>query len=404
MPQSSPRVYQEEPLTVPQRRASRRGRWPAAGDESTAEPAALRLASPALIVDDRPAPDSTPTPDEVVAGARSLARQVRALHERYEEEHRRLLDSLEFLTVQSRDLERELASFGRLAETLASSVAFAPATLSTTVSVVPPASVAEPASAYVLEVRCLGGFEVQFQGRSVELGTSRNGRLIFKYLVARAPGRRASKELLAELFWPDTPVDRALASLHSAVHQLKRAMGVRDAYLAKHPAIVYSDDHYAINPRLELRCDVDLFRRRLTEARAQDSDADIEAACGAYWLAQEAYGGELLPQDRYEDWVVAERTSLEAAQLDVLARLVQLNVARGSFFEGIHFGRRLLELDSTREDIHRDVMRCHSRLGQRSEALRQYQRCFEALQAELEVVPEAETTALFERLLAGDAI
>jgi DNA-binding SARP family transcriptional activator len=404
MRQSSPRAYRDQPLTVPQRRASRRDRWPKPADDSTGEPAALRLASPALVVDDRPAPDATPTPDEVVAGARSLARQVRALHERYEEEHRRLLDSLEFLTVQSQDLERELAAFGQLAETLASSVALAPPALSTAVSIVPPTSIAEPASACALEVHCLGGFEVLYQGRPVELGPSRNGRLIFKYLVARAPSRRASKELLAELFWPDTPIDRALASLHSAVHQLKRAMGAREPYLATHPAIVYSDDHYGINPHLELRCDVDVFRRRLIEARAQDARADIEAACGAYWLAQEAYGGELLPQDRYEDWVVAERASLEAGQLDVLARLVQLNVARGSFFEGIHFGRRLLELDSTREDIHRDVMRCHSRLGQRSEALRQYRRCFEALQAELEVVPEVETTALFERLLNGEAI
>src|SRR5205823_4231302 len=60
--------------------------------------------------------------ERIASGARALAGQMRALQQRYEEEHRRLADSLEFLAVQSRDLERELVAFGRLAESLASEV------------------------------------------------------------------------------------------------------------------------------------------------------------------------------------------------------------------------------------------------------------------------------------------
>jgi DNA-binding SARP family transcriptional activator len=351
-----------------------------------------------------PAESPSSLTDRVAAEARSLADQMRALQERYEQEHRRLADSLEFLTIQSRDLERELLAFGRLAEKFERGFALDIAPSSATVYSTPQADVPERDTAGCLEVRCLGGFDVRYDGRRVDLGTSRNGRLVFKYLVARAPGKRASKELLAETFWPETPIERALASLQSAVHQVKRAMGQSVTQLFGSPAIVYVDEHYAINPELELRSDVDAFRGYLREARALEARGQTQAAYEAYWLAHETYGGEFLPEERYEDWVAGERASLEADQLAVLGRLVQLHLDRGAYLECLNFGRRLLQLDPSREDVHRDLMRCYSRLGQRSEALRQYRRCFEALQSELELLPEAETTALYERVASGEAI
>jgi DNA-binding SARP family transcriptional activator len=43
-------------------------------------------------------------------------------------------------------------------------------------------------------------------------------------------------------------------------------------------------------------------------------------------------------------------------------------------------------------------MRCYSRQGQHNLALRQYQVCFEALHAQLDVEPEETTTQLAERI------
>lgn len=341
--------------------------------------------------------------DQVLAGARSLAGQMRALQERYDEEHWRLADTLEFLNVQSRDLQRELAAFGRLAESLQS--IDAPLTVpGPTTRPSPVQGGVEWEAVTALQVRCLGAFEVRYQGHLIDLGTSHKGRLILKYLVARAPSRRASKELLAELFWADTPLDRSLSSLQAAVHQVRRAVERSDADLGSLPIIVFSSDHYALNQELKVRSDVELFRRRLAVARAADTQGDVENACQQYRSALEMYGGEFLPEERYEDWVAVERSALEADYLAVLTRLVQLYLQQGAYLAGLQCGHLLLKLDGTREDIHRDVMRCFSRLGQRSEALRQYRRCFDALQAELEIEPEEETTLLFDRLTRGETI
>lgn len=349
-----------------------------------------------------PASEWAPLREQMVAGVSALMRQMRALQERYEAEYQRLAEVLELLTVQSRDLERKLAELGSLTGALGQEpLSAAPARALLTAV---PGGERDVREATALEVRCLGGFAVHYAGRVVDLGTSRNGRLLFKYLVARAPGHRAPKELLAELFWPDTPLERALSCLQSAVHQLKRAMARSVPEFQATPAIVFVEDAYGLNPRLELHSDVELFRRRLNAARTQDAHGQAEVARQTYRLALEAYGGELLPEDRYEDWVIAEREALEADYLAILTRLVQLSIAEGAYTDAIAYGRTLLERDATREDIHRALMRCYSRLGQRSEALRQYRRCLDALQAELDVPPEAETTALYERLSRGEAI
>ena len=339
--------------------------------------------------------------NQIALRARSLFGQVQDLRKLCEQEHLRLAASLEALVGQSRQLERDVAALGALAEDLQSGATVS--SRSDLAEAVPPADL-ELDSVAGLEVRCLGGFEVRFGGRLLDLGSSRNGRRIFKYLLVRAPHRRASKEVLAELFWPETTAERAMPSLQSAVHQLRRAMGRSDPDLAIQPAIVYADGHYGMNPELWIRCDLDYFRARLIEARSHEARGDVEAARRCYRLAQAAYGGELLPEERYEEWITGERTSLEADQLTVLTRLIQLSLEQGVYQEGIRMGRKLLEFDSTREDIHRDLMRCYSRIGQRSEAIHQYRRCCQALLADLDVQPEAETSALFERLMKGEVI
>src|SRR5439155_287507 len=131
---------------------------------------------------------------------------------------------------------------------------------------------------------------------------------------ARAPGYRASKEVLADLFWPDVSIEHSRPSLHSALHQLRRAMSKSVPSLGVTPVVVYADQVYSLNSSLGLRTDVDVFRSCLAQARREDARGELGAAREAYQLALTAYTGELLPEERYEDWVIVERSALEADQ------------------------------------------------------------------------------------------
>jgi adenylate cyclase len=60
--------------------------------------------------------------------------------------------------------------------------------------------------------------------------------------------------------------------------------------------------------------------------------------------------------------------------------------------------QRLLELDPTREDTHRALMRLYVLHGDRAQALRQYQLCRDLLWRGLSVKPEPETERLFQEI------
>ena len=62
----------------------------------------------------------------------------------------------------------------------------------------------------------------------------------------------------------------------------------------------------------------------------------------------------------------------------------------------------MLEEDRCNEAAYRQLMRAYAGEGRRAEALRQYQRCEQVLQAELGVTPMPETTAVFYAVLKGE--
>jgi DNA-binding SARP family transcriptional activator len=61
-------------------------------------------------------------------------------------------------------------------------------------------------------------------------------------------------------------------------------------------------------------------------------------------------------------------------------------------------GRKILEVDPLREEIHREMMRLHVRSGHRALALQQYDACRQLLAAELDVEPMEETQSLYREI------
>jgi DNA-binding SARP family transcriptional activator len=58
----------------------------------------------------------------------------------------------------------------------------------------------------------------------------------------------------------------------------------------------------------------------------------------------------------------------------------------------------VLRRDRCYEEAYQTLMRAHARAGSRSQALRSYSRCAQALADELGIEPLPETVALYERL------
>jgi predicted ATPase/DNA-binding SARP family transcriptional activator len=242
-----------------------------------------------------------------------------------------------------------------------------------------------------VEVRLLGGFAVEVRGAPIEEAAwrLRRAKTLVK-LLALAPERRLHREQLADALWPDS--DPAGNSLHQVLYTARRALapaGDRSASLQ----LTLRDDVVTLAAE-ELWVDVDAFERAAAEAR-ETRTAD------AYHAAIELYGGKLLPEDRYEDWLAARRESLRETHLVLVVELGELLAATGDLAAAVENLQRAVVEDPLHEVAHRALMRLFAECGRRQQALAQYQQLRHALRQQLEADPDPETSRLYREILAA---
>jgi DNA-binding SARP family transcriptional activator len=116
--------------------------------------------------------------------------------------------------------------------------------------------------------------------------------------------------------------------------------------------------------------------------------ADLEQALGLYQ-------GDLLPDDRYAEWMLLPREALYRRQREARLALAVCRRDTRDYAGAIALLTPLLAPggDPADELVHRELMQLYALAGRRHEALRQYQTCVEALAADLDVPPEPEFVA-----------
>jgi DNA-binding SARP family transcriptional activator len=88
----------------------------------------------------------------------------------------------------------------------------------------------------------------------------------------------------------------------------------------------------------------------------------------------------------------------------VLVALADEHRAAGDELAVAAVARRLVALDPLDEGAHRMLITAHARTGRRSLALRQYLECRRLLVEGVGLEPDADTTGLQRRVLAGMAV
>src|SRR6476661_6389133 len=83
----------------------------------------------------------------------------------------------------------------------------------------------------------------------------------------------------------------------------------------------------------------------------------------AYEAALASYGGDLLPEDRYEDWATARRETLQERHLGLLLALARLREARGEYDAALAAFGRVAALVPAHEGARVGLMRLHAQGG-----------------------------------------
>lgn len=213
-----------------------------------------------------------------------------------------------------------------------------------------------------------------------------------------------SRDTLLGLFWPESAEDAARNSLRVALSNLRSALGEGGPYLLS------TRNSVQFNTASDHGLDVAAFGALLAAHRAhRHDDGALCAECVA-WLsdALSRYRGDFLsgfalPDNTvFEEWALIQREQLHQQALHALGTLAAYHEQQGDYAALAQAARRQIELEPWREHAHRQLMQALAAMGERAAALAAYERCRQVLAAELGVEPEAETSALYKRISAGE--
>jgi DNA-binding SARP family transcriptional activator/TolB-like protein len=252
-----------------------------------------------------------------------------------------------------------------------------------------------PAAAGKLELRLLGSATIFVDGVAVEerQWTRRKSKALLK-LLALAPQHQLHREQLIEHLWPEQEPELAANNLNKIIHAARRALEPTLKAGTESRFIITHDQQVMLRAPAGLWVDVAEFEQRAATALKSKAGADYESAL-------ELYVGELLPEDRYQDWAATRRERLSRLANRLLAESARLYEAAGQWQPSIERFQQLVALNPANEDAHRHLMRLYVLSGSRYEALAQYQRCQAALRKDLDAEPEPQTIALYEQIVAG---
>lgn len=242
----------------------------------------------------------------------------------------------------------------------------------------------------------LGAPVIERDGTPVSFDT-RKATAVLAYLAATE--RAHARTTLAAIGWPDIDRDRAGAALRRTLSTIRTTAGA--------DVLVTDGDTVALDRDV---VDVDLWEARQTAARVSDHGHAATIACArcvpALTTAAALYRGPFLDgfalrdSPEFEEWRFLTNEAVGHEQATVLTLLADAHVDAGDLTSALVVARRRLDLDMLHEPTHRLVMRLLAWNGDRAAALRQYRACVRALETDLGVRPLAETTELYEAIVA----
>jgi len=255
------------------------------------------------------------------------------------------------------------------------------------VPAVPPAS--QAAGSAPLRVKALGAGTVsrgEVQVTAADWGYAKPRELLF-LLISSPP---LTKEQIGAALWPDLAPKQLGNALHTGLRGLRRALG--------DPSwVVYADGRYAFNADLEFDCDLTAFEAALAGANRARPAA---SALPELEKAIRAYGGDFLAGVAAGDWALTRREELRRRFESALLAAGRLHAGAGRLGPAVSAFRRAVAHEPLNETAHRELMTCWARQGETARAVGHYHELARLLDEQLGVPPAAQTTAVYQKLVA----
>jgi diguanylate cyclase (GGDEF)-like protein/PAS domain S-box-containing protein len=260
-----------------------------------------------------------------------------------------------------------------------------------------------------LSIYLLGPLQVRLGDVSITRAfRTEKERALLAFLAVEG-ARSHSRDVLAELFWPDRPEGVGRTNLRQALTGLRKTLGDRQHEM---PLLLADDESIRINPDREIWLDVAAFRAQYQATLVHNHPSLERCPACAQNLGKlvDLYRDDFLVEfsqvenPDYQEWIVFHREHYYSNLLVAMGSLVAYHRVAGDLESARLYARRYVSIAPLEENAHRQMMEILALSGRRSAAIEQYQLCRRLLADELAIEPSPETQALYEYIKNGSKL
>ncbi len=250
-----------------------------------------------------------------------------------------------------------------------------------------------------LKIYLFGRLQIQYGDCILEDLSGQKAQELFCYLLLN---RRHvhTREKLADLLWSEYAAERAQKCLRQTLWQLRTLL---EMLTHSSDTLLVSGNVIGIHAQSRPWLDVEMFEAACKQTENISgsclNEQDVDMLSGI----ADMYRGDLL-EGMYQSWCLNERDRLQRIYVSALMKLMDYSESRSHYATGIAYGERILLIDPAHERTHQRLMLMHYLSGDRTTALRQYERCSTALYNDLGVKPAHVTIDLRDKISADELL
>lgn len=240
----------------------------------------------------------------------------------------------------------------------------------------------------VLHLELFGDFRIRSDAGALLTISAKKSQAMLAYLGVK-PAQLVSRDKIAALLWSSTGPEQARQSLRQTLSTLRKELA---QISPKQKILIEDGDFLSVDSSL-VSIDVVEFDAAVHAADQASLQRAVELYTGDF------LDGFLIDEERFDQWVLAERDRFHRMALKAHAQLVELQMRGGATDDAIATAQASLRIDPLQETMHRTLMRLYMQSGDLVNALQQFDACAKVLRRELSVEPDAETKALQQQIV-----
>lgn len=219
------------------------------------------------------------------------------------------------------------------------------------------------------------------------------------------PGKPSSADEFIDMFWPDSPPQKALSNFHVTIHCLRRMLEP-DLDPRQESAFIRRslNNFYYFQLRESWWTDTSDVEMLFERGYASDAQGARGTACFYYRRVSSYCIQGFLAEDDSGDWLLPYRRRYQHIYTQVLMRLMQLSMQNNEREELLEYAYQMIQIDPYNELATRVIIDAHLQSGNVARAERRLQLFWDSLQRDLGVHPTKEFYALRERIQAASSV